>query len=80
MHFASFNARGRTSFGIVVGDGVVDMRARLAPRFQSLLDVLRAGALEEVLAAVAGVRADYPLTEVELLPPVPGGKKSFASG
>ncbi len=80
MHFASFSARGRTSFGIVVGDGVVDMRARLAPRFQSLLDVLRAGALEEVVAAVAGVRADFPLSEVELLPPVPGGEKILCIG
>ena len=25
MHFASYNIRGRTSFGVVVGDGIVDL-------------------------------------------------------
>ena len=80
MHFASFNARGRSCFGLVVGDGVVDMRARLAPRYQSLLDVLRAGALDEAVAAIAGVRADYSLKEAELLPPVPGAEKILCIG
>ena len=44
MHRASYTIRGRSSFGIVSGDGVVDLRPRLAPRLTSVLDVLRAGA------------------------------------
>ena len=48
MHLASYNIRGRTSFGVVSGDGVVDLRPRLAPRLNSVLDVLRVGALDEV--------------------------------
>jgi 2-keto-4-pentenoate hydratase/2-oxohepta-3-ene-1,7-dioic acid hydratase in catechol pathway len=80
MHFASYNVRGRASFGVVVGNGVADLRPRLAPRYQSFLDVLRAGALDEVAAGAAGVRADYPLSEVELLPPVPGGEKILCIG
>jgi len=80
MHLASYNIRGRTSFGVVSGDGVVDLRPRLAPRLNSVLDVLRAGALDEVRSTVAGVRADFPLTEVELLPPVPGGEKILCIG
>jgi 2-keto-4-pentenoate hydratase/2-oxohepta-3-ene-1,7-dioic acid hydratase in catechol pathway len=80
MHFASYNVRGRTSFGIVVGDGIVDLRPRLAPRYQSLLDLLRADALGEAKALVAGVRADFPLAEVEFLPPVPGGEKILCIG
>ena len=69
MHFASYNIRGRSSFGIVAGDGVIDLRLRLPPHYASLLDVLRAGTLDDAKAAVSGVRADYPLSEVELLPP-----------
>ena len=80
MHLATYNIRGRSSFGVVVGDGIVDLRPRLAPRFQSVLDVLRADALDEVKALVAGVRADFPLSEVELLPPVPGGEKILCIG
>ena len=80
MHLASYNIRGRTSFGVVVGDGIVDLRPRLAPRVASVLDILRGGALDEAKAVAAGVRADFPLAEAELLPPVPGGEKILCIG
>jgi 5-carboxymethyl-2-hydroxymuconate isomerase len=65
---------------VVVGDGVVDLRPRLAPRLTSVLDVLRAGALAEVERTVGGVRPDFPLSEVELLTPVPGTEKILCIG
>jgi 2-keto-4-pentenoate hydratase/2-oxohepta-3-ene-1,7-dioic acid hydratase in catechol pathway len=80
MHLASYNIRGRTSFGVVVGDGIVDLRPRLAPRFSSVLDILRGGALEEAKAVAAGVRADFALNEAEVLPPVLGGEKILCIG
>ena len=80
MHLASYNIRGRTSFGVVAGDGLVDLRTRLAPRLQSVLDVLQADALSEIQSLVAGVRPDFALTEAELLPPVPGGEKILCIG
>jgi 2-keto-4-pentenoate hydratase/2-oxohepta-3-ene-1,7-dioic acid hydratase in catechol pathway len=80
MHFASYNIRGRASFGVVTGDGIIDLRPRLAPRYPSLLEVLRAGALDEAAAAANGVRADFALQEAELLPPVPGGEKILCIG
>ncbi len=80
VHIASYNVRGRSSFGVVVGDGIVDLRPRMAPRFQSVMDILRTGALDEMKAAAAGVRADFPLSECELLNPVPGGEKILCIG
>jgi 2-keto-4-pentenoate hydratase/2-oxohepta-3-ene-1,7-dioic acid hydratase in catechol pathway len=80
MHLASYNIRGRSSFGVVSGDGIVDLRPRLAPRFQSVLDVLRGDALGEVKSTVASVRADFPLTEVEFAAPVPGAEKILCIG
>ena len=80
MQFASFNVRARTSFGIVVGDGIVDLRLRMSPRFQSFLDILKAGALDEARKAAEGVRADFALSEAELLNPVPGGEKILCIG
>ena len=80
MHLASYNIRGRSSFGVVAGDGMVDLRPRLAPRLTSVLDILRADALAEIQAMVAGVRPDFSLTEVEMLPPVPGGEKILCIG
>jgi hypothetical protein len=32
MRLASYNVRGRTSYGAVVGNGVVDLRLRLGAR------------------------------------------------
>jgi 2-keto-4-pentenoate hydratase/2-oxohepta-3-ene-1,7-dioic acid hydratase in catechol pathway len=80
VHFASYQIEGRTTFGTVVGDGVVDLGRRLAPRFRSMLDVLRANALDEVMTGVAGVRADYALAQVQLLPPVTAPEKIICIG
>jgi 2-keto-4-pentenoate hydratase/2-oxohepta-3-ene-1,7-dioic acid hydratase in catechol pathway len=79
MRLASYKMRGRPSFGAVVGDGVVDLRSRLS-RFTSLLDVLRAGALDEAEAVIGGVRPDLPLSEVELLPPLAAPEKILCVG
>jgi len=80
MHLSSYNIRGRSSFGVVAGDGMVDLRPRLAPRLTSVLDILRAGALDEIKSMVAGVRPDFSLAEIEMQPPVPGGEKILCIG
>lgn len=79
MKLASYVLRGRPSFGAVVDDGLVDLRQRL-PRFRTLLDVLKAGALEEVKASAAGVRPDFPLSDAKLLPPVVAPEKILCIG
>jgi 2-keto-4-pentenoate hydratase/2-oxohepta-3-ene-1,7-dioic acid hydratase in catechol pathway len=79
MRFASYNMRGRPSFGVVVEDGIVDLRARLS-RFSTLLDVFRAPALAEAKAAAEGVRPDVGLSEVELLPPLLAPEKILCIG
>jgi 2-keto-4-pentenoate hydratase/2-oxohepta-3-ene-1,7-dioic acid hydratase in catechol pathway len=70
MKLASYKVRGRDSFGVVVGEGVVDLKTRLAPQFASVLDLLREGGLDIAREVVRGVRADFPLRELEFLPPV----------
>jgi len=80
MHFASYNIRGRTSFGVVLGDGLVDLRLRMAPRYNSLFELLRGNALAEAEAVVRNVRADFTLTEAELLPPVLTPEKILCIG
>lgn len=80
MKLASYKVRGRDSFGAVVGEGVVDLKTRLAPQFNSVLDVLRAGGLAIAREAVRGVRADFPITEVEFLPPVLTPEKILCIG
>jgi 2-keto-4-pentenoate hydratase/2-oxohepta-3-ene-1,7-dioic acid hydratase in catechol pathway len=79
MRLASYNLRGRPSFGAVIGDGLVDLRGRLS-RFTTLLEVFRANALEQAKAAAAGVRPEVPLAEVELLPPLATPEKILCIG
>jgi 2-keto-4-pentenoate hydratase/2-oxohepta-3-ene-1,7-dioic acid hydratase in catechol pathway len=79
MRLASYNLRGRPSFGAVVGDGIVDLRGRLS-RFSNLLEVFRAQALGEAKAASEAVRPDVRLAEVELLPPLPAPEKILCIG
>ena len=75
MRLASYNMRGRPSFGAVVGEGIVDLRSRLS-RFATLVDVFRAQALDEAKSAAAGVRPDVPFGEVELLAAAFGAGKN----
>ena len=79
MRLASYTWRGRPGFGVVTGDGIVDLRSRLN-RFGSLLDVFRAQALDQVRAVSDGVRPDIPLAEAELLPPLAAPEKILCIG
>ncbi len=80
MKLASFKVRGRESFGAIVGEGVVDLKTRLAPKYSSLLDLLRGNGLDAARAAANGVRADFPLNELEFLPPIIHPEKILCIG
>ena len=79
MRLASYNAHGRTSFGVVEGDGVIDLRLR-GLRHASVLDVIKAGALDEAKKLATGARPDFKLSDVELLPPVLSPEKILCIG
>lgn len=80
MKLASYRVRGRESYGAVVGEGVVDLKLRLAPHYETALDVLRGDALDKARAAVQGVRPDYRASEVEWLPPLLAPEKILCIG
>jgi 2-keto-4-pentenoate hydratase/2-oxohepta-3-ene-1,7-dioic acid hydratase in catechol pathway len=69
MKLASYRHGGRTSYGAVIGESIVDLGRRL-PQFPSLLSVLRAGALGAARAVAEGAEPDLALGSVSLLPPV----------
>jgi|ERR1700760_3374836 2-keto-4-pentenoate hydratase/2-oxohepta-3-ene-1,7-dioic acid hydratase in catechol pathway len=80
MKLASYRVRGRESFGVVVGEGVVDLKLRLGPHYETALDLFRDGALDKAREAARGVRADYPAHEVEWLPPLLSPEKILCIG
>jgi 2-keto-4-pentenoate hydratase/2-oxohepta-3-ene-1,7-dioic acid hydratase in catechol pathway len=63
-----------------VGEGVVDLKTRLAPKYSSVLDLLRGNGLDVARAAASSVRADFPLSEVEFLPPITHPEKILCIG
>jgi 2-keto-4-pentenoate hydratase/2-oxohepta-3-ene-1,7-dioic acid hydratase in catechol pathway len=80
MRLASYLAHGRASFGAVVGGGVVDFRVRFGSRFATLVDLIRANVMDEARAVVAGVRPDFPLSAIEMLPPLLAPEKILCIG
>jgi 2-keto-4-pentenoate hydratase/2-oxohepta-3-ene-1,7-dioic acid hydratase in catechol pathway len=80
MKLASYRVRGRESFGVVVGEGVVDLKLRLGPHYETALDLFRDGALDKAREAARGVRADYPAHEVEWLRPLLSPEKILCIG
>jgi 2-keto-4-pentenoate hydratase/2-oxohepta-3-ene-1,7-dioic acid hydratase in catechol pathway len=80
MRLASYIANGRASFGAVVGGGVVDFRVRFGSRFATLVDLIRADVIDEVREVVAGMRPDFPLSAIELLPPLLAPEKILCIG
>lgn len=77
MRLASYRRPdGHESFGLVVDDGVVDLRERLG--YPDLATVLRDGL--DRAATFAGAPADHRLTEVELRPPVPNPDRILGIG
>jgi hypothetical protein len=51
MRLASYERRGKAGFGVVVGDGVVDLGKALEDRYADLKSLLEAGALGEARRA-----------------------------
>lgn len=80
MKLASYKVRGRESFGAVVGEGIVDLKLRLGPHYETALDLLRDGALDKARTTIEGVRPDYPFREVEWLPPLLAPEKILCIG
>lgn len=76
MRLASFRHQGRTSFGVVEGDEVVDCGA--AQPGLGLADVLIENPILSV--ASAGSNRSIPLSEIEFLPPIPEPPRIFCVG
>ncbi|HEV7139244.1 MAG TPA: fumarylacetoacetate hydrolase family protein [Steroidobacteraceae bacterium] len=69
MRLATFQARGRETYGVVREDGVVDLGARLGGRYQTLKALIAAG-LPSELDEAARAPADFEEAAIRYLPPI----------
>ncbi|MDR5832283.1 fumarylacetoacetate hydrolase family protein [Caballeronia sp. LP006] len=69
MKYASFSIGERTSYGIVVKDGVIDLGRRISDRYPDLKSLVAAGFPAEV-GVLASEPADHALEAITFLPPI----------
>lgn len=78
MRFVSFRASGRARYGMVVGNGIVDLTTRRGePDLKSLI---AAGGLAEVAKTYAGNKPDFALDAIEFDPAIPNPSKIVCIG
>lgn len=80
MKLVSFEHAGKPGFGVVVGDGVVDLGRALNGRFADLKDLLGGDGLAAARAAAQGRAADFKLADLTLLPVIPNPGKIWCAG
>jgi 2-keto-4-pentenoate hydratase/2-oxohepta-3-ene-1,7-dioic acid hydratase in catechol pathway len=80
MKLVSYIADGRTLFGAVANDGIVNLTDRLQGRFASLRDALAAGAVPDLRKSLAQATPDHALAVVTFLPVIPNPEKILCAG
>ena len=80
MRIASFWHAGHEGFGVVTGDGIIELTGRLSGRQQTLREVLAAGALAEAAQIAEDCSVDCAVDDVEWRLPIPDSEKIFCVG
>ena len=80
MKFASFEIDGSQSYGVVDGDGVIDLKKRMDGYAHGLIGILRKDGLAQAAKAADGADPDYGLDDVQLLSPIPNPEKIICIG
>ncbi|HEU4617398.1 MAG TPA: fumarylacetoacetate hydrolase family protein [Gammaproteobacteria bacterium] len=80
MRLLSFAANGKASFGAVVGDGIVDLGARLGRKHETLKALIERAGFAEAERIAADARVDFALADVEFLPTVTNPGKIICIG
>lgn len=78
MQFVSFLGESAPTYGLVAGDGVVDL-GRRGPH-ESLRTAIAAGELMEIGAAARGESPDAALADITFLPTIPDPVHIFCAG
>lgn len=80
MKLVSFvTAEGRSGYGAVRGDGVVDLGSRLATA-PTLLSLLATGQIDQARQLAGEAAADIPLAGLKLMPVIPDPGKIVCVG
>jgi 2-keto-4-pentenoate hydratase/2-oxohepta-3-ene-1,7-dioic acid hydratase in catechol pathway len=79
MKFVTYQHNGRTSYGAVIDDGIVDLGKRYAD-LPDLREAIRQDRLAELAEAAASADPDIALVDITYLPPIPNPEKIICIG
>ena len=80
MRLSSYSYNGQDSYGIVQGDGIVDLKKRVGNKYPDLLSILRADKLEEIVTPISNTEADFEVNDIIFNRPVTFPEKIFCIG
>lgn len=80
MKLLTFSVAGRSSFGALVDDGIVDLGSRDSTPSESVVSLLRSGTLPALARELANASPDFSLREIAFLPPIPKPESIFCIG
>ena len=80
LKLATYIHQNAAGYGIVEGDGIIDLTRRIGARYPDIRTLLAHEGLGEATKAAAGQKPDFKLSEVKLLPPIPNPGKIFCIG
>jgi 2-keto-4-pentenoate hydratase/2-oxohepta-3-ene-1,7-dioic acid hydratase in catechol pathway len=80
MRFVSYLENRQPKYGVVTGDGVVDLTRRIGDSYRDLQTLIAGGGVEAAGKAAHGQKADHAIKELTLLPPIPSPEKLWCIG
>lgn len=80
VKLVSYVHQNAAGYGIVEGDGIVDLTRRIGARYPDIRTLLAHDGLAEARKAAAGQVVDLKMSAVRLLPPIPNPGKIFCIG
>ncbi len=76
----AFTRDGKPGYGLLSGEGVVDLSAREGSRWPSLREVIEAGALPELVEKGSRLAADFAVADIRFEIPIPAPEKIICVG
>ncbi|MFA1625590.1 fumarylacetoacetate hydrolase family protein [Rhizobium mongolense] len=78
--FVHFSRDERTGYGLLAGDGIVDLSARHGTKWPTLRAVIADGALQKLVDETASLQSDFPVSDIRYDIPIPAPEKIICVG
>ncbi|NKK81965.1 fumarylacetoacetate hydrolase family protein [Rhizobium leguminosarum] len=78
--FVSFTRNGHSGYGLLTGDGIVDLSARYGTKWPTLREVIADGVLLKLAEEAASLEPDFPVSDIRYEIPVPAPEKIICVG